>query len=85
MAEGGNPGNETPAAEDDETRCPVCGGPTVPVVYGYPDHELFEAAERGEVVLGGCVIFDDQPERECLRCAPRPLQGELPHFRRGRS
>ncbi len=30
--------------------CPQCGGrPIIPIVYGLPGLELFEAAERGEV------------------------------------
>ena len=27
-------------------------------VYGLPSPELVEAAERGEVMLGGCVMFE---------------------------
>lgn len=35
--------------------CPQCGSDenVLPIVYGYPSEELFEAAERGEVALGG--------------------------------
>jgi hypothetical protein len=35
--------------------CPECGSNeyVVPIVYGYPSEELFEAADRGEVCLGG--------------------------------
>jgi len=40
----------------------------VPIVYGYPGHGLMEAAERGEVVLGGCVIMPHQPKWKCLSC-----------------
>ncbi len=35
--------------------CPTCGAEFIPVIYGMPGSELFEAEERGEVVLGGCV------------------------------
>lgn len=38
------------------TTCPRCGGPSIPVVYGLPDMELFRASDRGEVALGGCTI-----------------------------
>ena len=36
--------------------CLSCGKPLklVPIVFGYPLPETFEAAERREVVLGGC-------------------------------
>ena len=33
-----------------------------------PSSELFEAKERGEVILGGCEVFDDQPEYRCKNC-----------------
>ncbi|WP_156251507.1 hypothetical protein [Pseudactinotalea terrae] len=60
------------------TRCPECGsGDVVEIVYGMPGPELFEAAERGEVVLGGCVMFVDpdgqsaDPDRSCRDCHHR--------------
>ncbi len=34
-------------------------------IYGYPAYEAFEAAERGEIVLGGCCITGNDPERAC--------------------
>jgi hypothetical protein len=34
--------------------CPECSSEdTVPIVYGYPSNEMCEAAERGEISLGG--------------------------------
>lgn len=50
-------------------RCPSCRDRTlVPIVFGMPSYELFEAAERGEVVLGGCVLEEVNPTRRCTRC-----------------
>jgi hypothetical protein len=40
----------------------------VPIVFGYPMPETFEAAERGEVVLGGCVIDGNEPTARCPHC-----------------
>lgn len=37
-------------------KCPKCGGKVVKIVYGEPSPELFEMADRKEVVLGGCCI-----------------------------
>ncbi len=52
-----------------ERTCLQCGsGRVVPIVYGMPGGALIEAAERGEVVLGGCVVGDDDPEWSCLEC-----------------
>ena len=53
----------------DDTRCPRCNSEdVVPIVYGYPGDELTEASMRGEVALGGCVVFPDAPEYTCKNC-----------------
>ena len=60
---------ETDAAEarDEYPECPQCGSRenVVPIIYGYPGPELRDAAERGEVKLGGCVISGDDPRWYC--------------------
>jgi len=33
-----------------------------------PTHEAFEAAERGELVLGGCLVSNMNPTRHCKVC-----------------
>lgn len=40
-------------------KCPKCGGKVVPIVYGMPAPELYEKAQRKEVVLGGCCITEE--------------------------
>lgn len=50
---------------DVATLCPRCASPSVPIVYGLPAPELFAAADRGEVSLGGCLIVDDAPQFRC--------------------
>lgn len=37
----------------------------VPVIYGYPDEELLHKAERGEVILGGCIIKKEKTGYIC--------------------
>jgi len=38
----------------------------LPVVFGFPSHEMFEAAERGEIILGGCCLpIEGEPRRSC--------------------
>jgi hypothetical protein len=52
-------------------RCPECAeAPAgVPVLFGLPDAETFEAAQRGEYVLGGRLMPDGSvPEWACPRC-----------------
>ena len=57
--------------------CPKCGGKIVEILYGEPTEELFNAAERGEVILGGCCIaFDEKgnqidPQHGCVDCDER--------------
>ena len=55
--------------DNQTTACPTCGSAAVVrIVYGLPGHEAFEAAERGELVLGGCVISSDSPLWACTAC-----------------
>lgn len=52
-------------------KCPRCGHkPVASILYGMPipSRELFEKEERGEVILGGCVIELDQPTWQCSKC-----------------
>jgi hypothetical protein len=37
----------------------------IPIEYGFPDDKLIEAAGRGEVLIGGCIIEPDNPDFEC--------------------
>lgn len=52
--------------------CPHCAqAEAVPIAYGYPSPEGMEAAERGEVVLGGCVVTGEDPRTICRACGSR--------------
>ncbi len=43
--------------------CPECGSDNVTrIIFGYPSEEMAKQSERGEIVLGGCVISDDDPQ-----------------------
>ena len=66
--------------EDDEPRtapCPSCGGVGIPIVYGLPAGPLIEAADRGEAVIGGCLIHESNPTHECVVCQLRWDQWEV--------
>lgn len=57
-------------------RCPTCGSPHVrPIVCGDPGPEAIDAAERAEVVLGGCVIGPADPDVSCSDCGARWATG----------
>lgn len=61
--------------------CPKCKSDrTAPILYGYPSHEAFEAAERGEILLGGCELIDSMPHEDygCLECGYRWSKELLP-------
>ncbi len=53
-----------------QRKCPGCGTTTnvVPIVYGMPSSELFEAAERGELQLAGCLVGGPDPPKFCKAC-----------------
>jgi hypothetical protein len=40
----------------------------VRILYGMPSADMFEAAQRGEIALGDCVIGGDDPQWSCLKC-----------------
>ena len=44
---------------------PASSTDAVRIEYGYPSHELFDASQRGEISLGGCVIGPESPDYEC--------------------
>lgn len=50
--------------------CPRCGKRKgVPLAYGFPGEEGFKSAERGEIVLGGCVLGMGEPlDTACTAC-----------------
>lgn len=49
--------------------CPRCGAEnSVPLIMGMPSFELFELADRGLVVLGGCMVGPDAPFLACRTC-----------------
>jgi hypothetical protein len=54
--------------------CPGCGGPGIPIAFGFPGEELIRAEARGEVILGGCCLPLDP---RCPRCNG-PLSSEVP-------
>jgi len=48
-----------------DSKCPVCGWPTIPIVYGLPKQEDFG---RTDIVLGGCITGPFDPDLSCSNC-----------------
>lgn len=64
-----------PMPRPDE-RCPRCAASDqIPIVYGMPDAATGRAAARGELVIGGCVVGPDAPDRRCWACGHEWLSG----------
>ncbi len=61
---------------EESNRCPKCDGEAVPIYYGYvpqsgpggEEPEIVQAQERGELVLGGCVVHSGSPAWLCKNC-----------------
>lgn len=64
-----------PEDQDVRPACERCGSTLTPIVYGYPTHETFEAADRGEVVLGGCLTWEGRPRAVCRTCEENEVAG----------
>ena len=58
------------AEQQNKDKCPKCGSSNyIPIVYGYPTSEAFEKADRGELILAGCCIFEpNPPSKRCKNC-----------------
>lgn len=50
---------------------------SVPIVYGYPTDAAIQKAERGEIILGGCIIPNDLP----WMILPNFVQTTIQYFR----
>ncbi len=53
--------------------CPSCGEVTgLPLIYGAPDKITWEAYQRGEVILAGCLVEANEgsglADRQCSKC-----------------
>ena len=59
---------------------------TAPLVFGLPGGDMLAKAERGEAILGGCVITPDlvQDDMGCIDCGARWSELERPAERAGR-
>jgi hypothetical protein len=56
------------------SECPACRSPRVArIQYGLPTFspELEKDLDEGKVILGGCVMFGDDPEWHCMACRHR--------------
>ena len=61
-----------PADPESIRSCPRCGADhAIPIIYGLPSREGVERVQRGERVLGGCMVSVDSPRWQCRACGHR--------------
>lgn len=49
--------------------CPSCNSErVVPIVFGYPGPAMLDQMEAGKIMLGGCLVDEDNPEWHCKDC-----------------
>ena len=54
--------------------CPKCNSSSIAEIFwGYPGNmdSIKDALDKNEVVLGGCIVTDHDPEWECNSCHHR--------------
>lgn len=49
--------------------CPKCQNNknVIPIGYGLPGPEMSKEARKGNIRLGGCVVFDTNPDWYCKK------------------
>ena len=53
------------------TKCPKCNSKRIAkIIYGMPYYspETEKLIQEGKIVLGGCIVTDDDPVWECADC-----------------
>ena len=48
--------------------CPRCGQQGIPILYGDPTLDAVEQAQRGELILAGCLVQAGAPTFACSAC-----------------
>ena len=66
--------NETKAAQGVKG-CPKCGCVDyLPILYGFISTENYKKARKKELVIGGCCMESDPPNKQCKNCGENYLE-----------
>lgn len=50
-------------------RCPKCQKLSAArIIYGLPTPDIYEVWDRGQIILGGCCIWENMPDWMCREC-----------------
>lgn len=58
------------------SKCTTCGGKVVPILYGEPDEEGGDLIDAKEIIMGGCIVTDNDPEWGCMDCNTMYIRGK---------
>ncbi len=54
---------------ENSKKCPKCGSEEyIPIVYGKPSQQGIEKSQRGEIILGGCIVDANKKRKACKKC-----------------
>lgn len=48
--------------------CKICHSPVLDIVYGEPNLDIIEKARRGQLIVGGCCVSEQDPSWGCPKC-----------------
>ena len=51
-------------------KCPSCNisGHVVPIIYGMPNEKAIQKQDKGNAILGGCLMEEGAPKYHCKDC-----------------
>lgn len=60
--------------------CPKCNKRnSIRIVYGYPGDEMMESSQKGDIILGGCIVERNSLDRYCRTCSSAWLSTKINH------
>ena len=60
-------------------KCPSCNisGHVVPIIYGMPNEKAIQKQDKGNAILGGCLMEEGAPKYHCKDCEFEWTQDKL--------
>lgn len=62
--------------EQKPIKCINCGGRVVPILYGEPNEEGGVLIDAKEMIMGGCIVSDNDPDWGCVDCKNKYIQSK---------
>ena len=59
-------------------RCSNCKSlNVVQIFYGFPAAEQVDQSEKGEIILGGCCLYENSPDWKCKDCGNEWVDADI--------